>query len=54
VKGHKVGRASAMVRSLCELEWGKRRKEGMGFDWQGGVRATGPQRRVRHNAMAAR
>jgi hypothetical protein len=34
-----------MVRSLCELEWGKRRKEGMGFDWQGGVRATGPQRK---------
>jgi hypothetical protein len=45
VKGHKMGRASAMVRSLCELEWGKRRKEGMGFDRQGGVRATVPKRK---------
>jgi hypothetical protein len=28
--GHKVGRASALVRSLCELEWGKgeRREHG--------------------------
>jgi hypothetical protein len=23
--GHKVGNIVAMVRSLCELEWGKRR-----------------------------
>jgi hypothetical protein len=36
--GHEVGNNSAKVRSLCELEWGKRRKEGTGFARQGGVR----------------
>jgi hypothetical protein len=29
--GHKVGNNVAMVRSLCELEWGKREKEGSGL-----------------------
>jgi hypothetical protein len=38
--GHKVGNNIAKVRSPCELEWGKRRKDGMGFARQGGVRAT--------------
>jgi hypothetical protein len=28
--GHEVGRASAMVRSLCELEWGKGERRGWG------------------------
>jgi hypothetical protein len=28
--GHEVGNNIAMVRSLCELEWGKREKRGWG------------------------
>jgi hypothetical protein len=43
--GHKVGNNITMVRSLCELEWGKRRREGMELARRGGVRATVPTRK---------
>jgi hypothetical protein len=38
--GHEVGNNIAMVRSPCELEWGKREKEGTGFARHRGARAT--------------
>jgi hypothetical protein len=42
---HEVGLASSMVRSLCELEWGKGERIGAGFARRGGGRATVPKRR---------
>jgi hypothetical protein len=38
--GHEVGNNIAKVCSLCELGWGKKRKDGTGFARQGGVQTT--------------
>jgi hypothetical protein len=45
--GHKVGRASAMVRSLCELEWGKGERRGCGSLDQAACEQRGPKGKER-------
>ena len=43
--GHELGRVSAMVRSLHELEWRKEKGEEKGFARRGGVRAAMSQKK---------
>jgi hypothetical protein len=45
--GHKVGRASAIVRSLCELEWGKGERRGWGSLDQAACEQRGPKGKER-------
>jgi hypothetical protein len=46
-KGHEVGRALAMVRSLCELEWGKGERRGRGSLDQAACEQRGPKGKER-------